>query len=96
MPPGDAVAESSVIFAKAKQIMLYLIHHPQEGQKPSLTGETAKDVIAIRFSEKEAIAALPEIPAVRQRFGLSTGTLYVSAGGKLMHKFPATQDEVKR
>lgn len=70
-------------------MMLYMIHHPEEGQPCDLVGEGARDVIACRFD-----CSLPEMIALAeasrinrlQMYGLETHTLYISERGrKVVH-----------
>jgi hypothetical protein len=62
--------------------MLYIIHEQPGENPPDLCGEAAKDLIAVRFDLQSAIDCLPYVAPNRQRYGLSTGTLYVSEGGR--------------
>jgi len=65
--------------------MLYLIHHPEHARAVDLRGEASADVIAVRFdcTLAEMIDLAAQIGVERmKRFGLETGDLYITEGGK--------------
>lgn len=63
--------------------MLYIIHHPNN-TAPDLCGERAKDLISCRFgaSLQEMKSLMASIPDQRKKYGLKTGTLYLSELGR--------------